>query len=95
MLVILAQQGQQNDPDVNKLVKGASKAIVKQKDDMDDQEDGIIQACNLAARIGHTHKETGEEKGDEVWVGMQLQNDSQNDLTPRMIQVSHHQSSPA
>lgn len=51
MLVILAQQGQQNDPDVNKLVKGASKAIVKQKDDMDDQEDGIIQACNLAARI--------------------------------------------
>lgn len=42
MLVILAQQGQKNDYDLNKLVKGASKATVKQKDDMDDQEDGII-----------------------------------------------------
>lgn len=55
MPVILAQQGQQNDPDLSKLVKGASKATVKQKDDMDDQEDSIIQTCNLAARIGHTH----------------------------------------
>lgn len=53
--------------------KKSQQASVRQEGDTGNQEDGIIQTCNLAAKFGHTHKETGEGKGDGGWVDVQLQ----------------------
>lgn len=51
-------------PDLNKPLNIASKPLVRQEGCPDDQEDGKIQTCNLAAKLGHSQEETGEGKGD-------------------------------
>lgn len=68
-LVILAQQPK-TDPDLNQQVKGTTKTTVTHEGDRDCHEDGVIHTCKLAAKPGHTHKET-EEKEDGVWLDVQ------------------------
>lgn len=58
MLVILSQR-LGNDPNLNKLVNGASKQLLcDRKVTLDYQEDDKIQIWILAGESGHTHKES-------------------------------------
>lgn len=73
MWVLLAQHFTN---DWTNWVKESARQTVRQKGDIDDQADVIIQTCHLAVKCGHAHahEETwGGGQRDRGWVDVQLQ----------------------